>query len=89
MLGTDGEGSRDTRDLTSSLSHSQNNYFAEMRGGSEEGSFLRLMDFVSVNSRLKRKEEEKKDSQNHILAWNTVQVFLDRKTKNMWVGTDG
>ena len=34
------------------------NYFTEMCSGSEEGSYLRLLDFVSFNSRLESNKEE-------------------------------
>ena len=34
-----------------------------MWSGSEEGSYVRLMDFVSVNSRLKSKKEEEDSPQ--------------------------
>ena len=50
--------------LDSGLSNTlrlKNNYFAEMCSGSEEGSYLRLVDFfVSLNARLKSNKEEKK-----------------------------
>ena len=32
----------------------------EVRAGSEEGSYLRLIDFLSLNSRLESNKEEKK-----------------------------
>ena len=39
----------------------QNNYFTGMRSGSEEGSYLRLIDCVSLNSRLESNKDEKRD----------------------------
>ena len=38
----------------------KNSYFTEMCSGSEAGSYLRLMDFVSLNSRLESSKEEEK-----------------------------
>ena len=38
----------------------QNNYFTEMCSGSEEGSYLRLVDFASLNSRLESVKEEER-----------------------------
>jgi len=38
----------------------KNNYFTEMCSGSEAGSYLRLIDFVSLNSGLESHKEEKK-----------------------------
>ena len=38
----------------------KNNYSAEMWSGFGEGAYLRLIDFVSLNSRLKRNKEEEK-----------------------------
>ena len=37
----------------------KNNYFTEMCSGSEAGSYLRLIDFVSLNSRLESNKEER------------------------------
>jgi hypothetical protein len=34
-----------------------------MRGGSEEGSYLRLIDLVSLNARLESNEEEEEDTE--------------------------
>ena len=39
----------------------KNNYFTEMCSGSGEGSYLRLIDFVSLNSRLESNKEGRKD----------------------------
>jgi len=36
----------------------KNKLFAEIRSGSEEGSYLRLKDFVSLNSRLESDKEK-------------------------------
>ena len=37
------------------------NYFTEMCSGSEEGSYLSLIDFVSLNSRLESNKEEEEE----------------------------
>ena len=37
----------------------KNTYFTEMRSGSKAGSYLRLVDFVSLNSWLESTKEEK------------------------------
>ena len=42
----------------------KNNYLAEMFSGSEEGSYLRLIDFLSLDSRLESNKEEKKKHQS-------------------------
>ena len=38
------------------------NFLAEMWSGSEEGSYLRLIEFVSLNSRLESNKEEEEGS---------------------------
>ena len=39
-------------------SQSKNNYFTEVCSGSEAGSYVRLIDFVSLNSRLESNREK-------------------------------
>ena len=36
----------------------ENNYFTEMCSGSEAGSYLRLIDYVSLNARIESNNEE-------------------------------
>ena len=36
----------------------KNHYFTEMCSGSKEGSYLRLIDFLSLNSKLESNKEE-------------------------------
>ena len=43
----------------------KNNYCAEMCSGSEEGLYVRRMDFLSLNSRLKSNKEEEEDVSRH------------------------
>jgi len=42
----------------------ENNYFTEMCSGSEEGSYLRLIDFLSLNSRLESNKEEEEGTRS-------------------------
>jgi len=39
----------------------KNNYFTETCSGSEAGSYLRLIDFVSLNSRFENNKEEERE----------------------------
>jgi len=49
----------------------ENNHFTEMCSGSEAGSYLRLIDFVSLNSRL---ESNKEEEDVHLHPFQSIQL---------------
>ena len=59
----------------------KNNFFAELPSGSEEGSYVRRPDFLSLNSRLQSNKEERKTPE--------IKFKLQGCWSRAWFGVKG